>query len=137
MPDLSLNFNNPHILDDVSFHPCVRYIRYEQQKVVSFVPPDGQFKLMNYRVKGQLQVPMYVKPQLSWTNNGGRITVMAGTKNPGKPIEDVVITIPFPKSISSANLTANFGNIHYDDITKVHVCSQYLESNLGRCANGL
>jgi len=32
MPDLSLTFNNPHILDDVSFHPCVRYNRYEQQK---------------------------------------------------------------------------------------------------------
>ena len=49
MPDLSLTFTNPHILDDVSFHPCVRYNRYEQHKVVSFVPPDGQFKLMNYR----------------------------------------------------------------------------------------
>jgi len=120
MPDLSLTFNNPHILDDVSFHPCVRYNRYEQQKLVSFVPPDGQFKLMNYRVKGQLQLPIYVKPQLSWTNTGGRITVLVGIKNStGKPVEDVVITIPFQKSISSANLTTNFGNIHYDDITKI------------------
>jgi AP-3 complex subunit mu len=49
MPDLSLTFTNPHILDDVSFHPCVRYNRFEQHKVVSFVPPDGSFKLMNYR----------------------------------------------------------------------------------------
>jgi len=120
MPDLSLTFNNPHILDDVSFHPCVRYNRFEQQKVVSFVPPDGQFKLMNYRVKGQLQLPIYVKPQLSWTNTGGRIIVMVGIKNSGgKPVEDVIVTIPFQKSISSANLTANFGTVHYDDITKI------------------
>jgi AP-3 complex subunit mu len=49
MPDLTLNFANPHILDDVSFHPCVRYKVYEQRKVISFVPPDGHFKLMNYR----------------------------------------------------------------------------------------
>lgn len=49
MPDLSLSFNQPHIVDDVSFHPCVRYNRWEQNKVVSFVPPDGQFKLMSYR----------------------------------------------------------------------------------------
>jgi len=120
MPDLSLTFNNPHILDDVSFHPCVRYNRYEQSKLVSFVPPDGQFKLMNYRVKGQLQLPIYVKPQLSWANTSGRITVMAGTKNTGgKQVEDVVITIPFPKSISSTTLSANFGTVSYDDITKV------------------
>lgn len=49
MPDLSLTFNQPHIVDDVSFHPCVRYLRWEQNKVISFVPPDGQFKLMSYR----------------------------------------------------------------------------------------
>jgi len=84
------------------------------------VPPDGQFKLMNYRVKGQLQLPIYVKPQLSWANTSGRITVMAGTKNTGgKQVEDVVITIPFPKSISSTTLSANFGTVSYDDITKV------------------
>jgi len=119
MPDLSLSFSNPHILDDVSFHPCVRYNRYEQHKVVSFVPPDGQFKLMNYIVKGQLQLPIYVKPQITWNQSGGRVSIMVGTKNTGgKPVEDMVVTIPFPKSIASTNLTANFGNVQYDDITK-------------------
>jgi len=119
MPDLSLSFSNPHILDDVSFHPCVRYNRYEQHKVVSFVPPDGQFKLMNYRVKGQLQLPIYVKPQITWNQSGGRVSIMVGTKNTGgKPVEEMVVTIPFPKSIASTNLTANIGNVQYDDISK-------------------
>lgn len=26
MPDLSLNFVNAKVIDDVSFHPCVRYV---------------------------------------------------------------------------------------------------------------
>ena len=120
MPDLSLSFQNPHILDDVSFHPCVRYNRFEQHKVVSFVPPDGSFKLMNYRVKGQLQLPIYVKPQMSWSQNGGKVSVMVGTKNTGgKQVEECVITIPFPKTVANANLTVNHGSFHYDDITKV------------------
>jgi AP-3 complex subunit mu len=46
VPDLLLNFSNPGLIDDCSFHPCVRYSRFERDKVVSFVPPDGQFELM-------------------------------------------------------------------------------------------
>lgn len=29
MPDLTLTFVNPRLLDDVSFHPCVRFKRWE------------------------------------------------------------------------------------------------------------
>ena len=29
MPDLSLTFVNPRLLDDVSFHPCIRFKRWE------------------------------------------------------------------------------------------------------------
>jgi len=120
MPDLTLSFTNPHILDDVSFHPCVRYNRYEQSKIISFVPPDGAFKLMNYRVKGQLQLPIYVKPQITFNQSGGRVNIMVGLKNTqGKAVEEVTITIQFPKTISSTALTANFGTSNYDDITKV------------------
>jgi AP-3 complex subunit mu len=134
MPDLTLSFTNPHILDDVSFHPCVRYNRFEQQKVISFVPPDGAFKLMSYRffifhyfklisfrVKGQLQIPLYVKPQITFSQTGGKVHVMVGPKNTtsGKPIENVVVIIPFPKIISSTSLSANYGQVQYDDIAKV------------------
>jgi len=120
MPDLTLSFNNPHILDDVSFHPCVRYSRWEQNKVISFIPPDGPFKLMNYRVKGQLQMPIYVKPQITFNESGGRVNVMVGPKNTNnKVVEGVTIIIPFPKSIVSSNLTANVGAVQYDELAKV------------------
>lgn len=29
MPDLTLSFINPRLFDDVSFHPCVRFKRWE------------------------------------------------------------------------------------------------------------
>lgn len=120
MPDLTLCFNNPHIMDDASFHPCVRYSRWEHDKVLSFVPPDGSFKLMNYRVKGQLQMPIYVKPQISFHENSGRVNVMVGPKNNmNKQVEAVVVSIPFPKVVSSTNLSANVGSITYDEQAKV------------------
>ena len=39
VPDLLLTFNDPTLIDSCSFHPCVRYTRFEKDRVVSFVPP--------------------------------------------------------------------------------------------------
>lgn len=47
-PDLALIFNNPRLLDDVGLHPCVRYFRWDRQRVLSFIPPDGKFRLFTY-----------------------------------------------------------------------------------------
>ena len=38
-------------------HPCVRLSRYERDRVMSFVPPDGKFKLASYSVNTSGQVP--------------------------------------------------------------------------------
>jgi len=50
IPDLLLTFRDPELIDDCSFHPCVRYGRFEKDKTVSFVPPDGKFELMKYSI---------------------------------------------------------------------------------------
>mmetsp|Transcript_32509 Transcript_32509/g.103661 ORF Transcript_32509/g.103661 Transcript_32509/m.103661 type:complete len:460 (-) Transcript_32509:297-1676(-) len=67
VPDLSLSFADPDVIDDCSFHPCVRYHRFERDRVVSFVPPDGSFELMRYRVStaANVSAPLFVTPQIS------------------------------------------------------------------------
>lgn len=144
VPDVLLTFKDPSVIDDCSFHPCVRYGRYEMDKVVSFVPPDGNFELMRYRVRNStkqlITPPIYCTPQLSYghhnvnnANNNtpaGRIVVNVGVRpisslifSHGKKgpivIEDVSITIPFPKVVRTANLTVNVGHVLYDEATKV------------------
>ena len=37
-------------LEDVKFHQCVRLSRFETDRTISFVPPDGEFELMSYRL---------------------------------------------------------------------------------------
>lgn len=65
-------------------------------------------------------MPLYVKPQIMFSESGGRVNVMVGPKNNNtKTIESVVVTIPFPKSILSTNLTANIGSVQYDEQAKV------------------
>mmetsp|Transcript_21888 Transcript_21888/g.70715 ORF Transcript_21888/g.70715 Transcript_21888/m.70715 type:complete len:439 (-) Transcript_21888:73-1389(-) len=127
VPDLTLTFENPAIMEDIAFHPCIRYNRWGADRVLSFVPPDGDFKLLSYRVRdsalmhnGMAMLPMYIKPQLTVTQQSGRLSVMVGPRvNLGKPLEDVVIIIPLPRHISTVDLTANHGTISFDETTKI------------------
>eukprot|EP01039_Chlorochromonas_danica_P011992 gene11992-13603_t len=134
VPDLSLTFVDPEVIDDCSFHPCVRYNRFEREKVVSFVPPDGAFELMRYRVhtQGNVAAPCYAQPQLSfeYANNQGSISLMLGVKHqnslifPGtrKPqlvVEDVMIVIPFTRLVRTTNLRVSVGTVLFDEATKV------------------
>ncbi|VDP83946.1 unnamed protein product [Echinostoma caproni] len=48
VPDLTLAFSNHRLIDDASLHPCVRFLRWKRERVLSFIPPDGHFCLMNY-----------------------------------------------------------------------------------------
>ena len=62
MPDLTLIFTNPRLLDDVSFHPCVRYAVFESDRILSFIPPDGEFELMSYRLNTSVKPLIWVTP---------------------------------------------------------------------------
>ena len=38
-------------LEDIKFHQCVRLARFENDRTISFIPPDGEFELMSYRLR--------------------------------------------------------------------------------------
>ena len=134
VPDLLLTFTDPDVIDDCSFHPCVRYGRYELDKVISFVPPDGNFELMRYRVRNSPQgfsPPIYVNPQWSFTDTGtGRVVIVVGVRSISSLIlsssrkgplvmEEVAIIIPFPKTVRTAKISVNIGTIIYDEAGKI------------------
>merc|ERR1712241_47962 len=75
MPDLPMTFVNPRLFDDVSFHPCVRYKKWESERLLSFVPPDGNFRLMSYHVGSNSVVAI---PSIS-------ATVFSGWEDPPAP----------------------------------------------------
>ncbi|CAN1219383.1 AP-3 complex subunit mu [Linum perenne] len=141
VPDLSLSFINPSILDDVRFHPSVRYRPWEANQILSFVPPDGQFKLMSYRlvafyvpsvciqltrqemmqwnvfllsrIRKLKSIPLYVKPQITSDGGSCRISVMVGIRNdPGKAIDSISVQFQLPSCVLSADLTANHGVVN-------------------------
>jgi AP-3 complex subunit mu len=50
MPQIMCRFEDPYIMNDVAFHPCVDLDRWERERVLIFIPPDGTFELLRYRV---------------------------------------------------------------------------------------
>lgn len=42
-------------MEDVKFHQCVRLSRFENDRTISFIPPDGEFELMSYRLNTQVK----------------------------------------------------------------------------------
>ncbi|XP_062375218.1 AP-3 complex subunit mu-1 [Sardina pilchardus] len=126
MPDLTLSFMNPRLLDDVSFHPCVRFKRWESERVLSFIPPDGNFRLMSYHVSAQnlVAIPIYVKQSISFFESGasGRLDITVGPKQTmGKQVEALRVTVHMPRVVLSAHLSATQGTHTYDPVTKVLV----------------
>lgn len=49
-------------IDDCSFHQCVKLGKFDQDRTVSFVPPDGEFQLMSYRITESINLPFRVLP---------------------------------------------------------------------------
>ena len=146
VPELLMTFQDPTLIDDCSFHPCVRYSRFENDQVISFVPPDGHFELMRYRVNPKvltsIHPPIYVHPQWSYSSpektKGGaesRITgrvilnvgirsasslIFSSSRKGAMSVEDVALTIPFPKSVTNAtSLDVSIGTVLYDESTRV------------------
>ena len=59
-PELLLGLNDKRLLSvetarsvdmqDINFHQCVRLARFEDDRTISFIPPDGEFDLISYRM---------------------------------------------------------------------------------------
>lgn len=122
MPDLTLSFMNPRLFDDVSFHPCVRFKRWESERMLSFVPPDGNFRLMSYHIGSQsvVAIPIYVRHMLTLKTGDAKLDITVGPKTTlGRTIEGVKLEISLPKTIMNCLLVSNQGKYTFDPVQKV------------------
>jgi AP-3 complex subunit mu len=120
MPDCTLTFEDPSVLDDRAFHPCVRTSRFQADEQLSFIPPDGKFKLMSYcaRECGH-SLPLYFKPSVSFMGSSGHIDVMVGSKAPlPKGADDVAVVVPLGEGFTVSSLNVSVGKTQFDEARK-------------------
>ena len=55
-PDLRLSWMNPKVFTDVHFHPCIRLKRWNVEKLLSFIPPDGQFQVLVWKFLWEIRL---------------------------------------------------------------------------------
>jgi AP-1 complex subunit mu len=59
-------------MEDVKFHQCVRLSRFENDRTISFIPPDGEFELMSYRLNTQVKPLIWAEAMIE-QHSGSRI----------------------------------------------------------------
>ena len=103
-------------IDDVSFHQCVKLGKFDMDRTISFVPPDGEFQLMSYRISENVNLPFSVLPvvkQLGRTRL--EINVKVKSMFTFKLFAtNVAIKIPLPKNTAIAKVSAASGKCKYE-----------------------
>lgn len=55
-------------LEDLKFHQCVRLSKFDNERTITFIPPDGEFDLCSQRIGQNLSVPFKIISQINETS---------------------------------------------------------------------
>lgn len=47
-------------IEDIRFHQCFKLSDYRKDRTITFIPPDGVFELMIYRVNENVIIPFKI-----------------------------------------------------------------------------
>lgn len=102
-------------IDDVTFHRCVKLGQFEHDRTISFIPPDGEFELMKYRITEAVNLPFRIIPVVTEL---GRSRVqyeiqVKGNFSSKLLATHLTITIPTPPNVSKCVLNPSFGRAKY------------------------
>ncbi len=129
MPDLKLGLNDKAYYEaqgrtsknkavefnDIKFHQCVRLGRFENERLVTFIPPDGKFELMSYRLDIRVK-PLFSVDVIVETPSNTRIRFIVKVKSNYKErsiANNVDIFVPVPEDVESPSFNSPTGHAVY------------------------
>ncbi|KAH0503913.1 AP-1 complex subunit mu-1 [Microtus ochrogaster] len=128
MPELRLGLNDKVLFDntgrgksksveleDVKFHQCVRLSRFENDRTISFIPPDGEFELMSYRLNTHVKPLIWIESVIE-KHSHSRIEYMVKAKSQFKrrsTANNVEIHIPVPNDADSPKFKTTVGSVKW------------------------
>jgi len=111
------NRRNGVEIDDCTFHRCVRLGKFDADRTITFIPPDGEFELMRYRVTDNINLPFRVIPAVQEETGQNRVSMnLKVIANFSEKLfaTHVVIKIPVPKNTAKAKIKNSFGRAKYE-----------------------
>uniref|UniRef100_A0A8B9R564 Adaptor related protein complex 1 subunit mu 2 n=1 Tax=Anas platyrhynchos TaxID=8839 RepID=A0A8B9R564_ANAPL len=128
MPELRLGLNDRVLfeltgrgknksveLEDVKFHQCVRLSRFDSDRTISFVPPDGDFELMSYRLGTRAKPLIWIESVIEKFSHS-RVEIMVKAKAQFKKqsvANGVEIAVPVPSDADSPKFKTSVGSAKY------------------------
>lgn len=128
MPELRLGLNDRVLfeltgrgtnksveLEDVKFHQCVRLSRFDNDRTISFIPPDGDFELMSYRLSTAAKPLIWIESVIERFSHS-RLEILVKAKGQFKKqsvATGVEIAVPVPSDADSPRFKASAGTARY------------------------
>lgn len=129
MPELKLGLNDKLLFDggnstgkavemeDIKFHQCVRLARFESDRTIAFIPPDGEFELMSYRLNTQVKPLIWVETVVDKSKGKSRIEFIVKARSQFKTrsvANNVEIYVPVPSDADTPQFKVSVGSAWYD-----------------------
>merc|ERR1712048_909357 len=102
-------------IDDCTFHQCVRLSKFESDRAISFIPPDGEYELMRYRTTKDISLPFRVIPLVREIGKQ-KLEIKIVLKSNFKPsllAQKIEVRIPTPLNTSGVQLICMKGKAKY------------------------
>ncbi|KAG5479266.1 hypothetical protein LSCM4_01858 [Leishmania orientalis] len=102
-------------VEDITFHQCVKLNQFESERIISFVPPDGEFTLLSYRLNERIQQP--VKVRCTFTHHGTtRVKVHCTLQTKYRTnltANEMEVYIPIPSDADLPQSNSQTGHLQY------------------------
>jgi len=103
-------------LEDCQFHQCVKLGKFDADRTISFIPPDGEFEMMRYRATENVNLPFKVH---AIVNELGKTKVeysIAIKANYGTKLfaTNVVVRVPTPLNTAKITERTSQGKAKYE-----------------------
>lgn len=85
-------------LEDIKFHPCVRLSQFERDRSITFIPPDGEFNLMTYRLSAAIKPIIHIESTIE-KHSHSRVELLIVARSQYRPesiAQNVEIKVPVP-----------------------------------------
>jgi AP-2 complex subunit mu-1 len=102
-------------LDDVQFHRCVQLGKFDADRTITFVPPDGDFELMKYRITDNVNLPFRIIPVIEEQGKTRVVMNIKAIANFSSQLfaSNVALKIPVPNNTARCKITVGIGSASY------------------------
>ncbi|CAR26228.1 hypothetical protein ZYGR_0H00360 [Zygosaccharomyces rouxii] len=103
------------MLEDCKFHQCVSLDKFNKERIIKFVPPDGNMELMKYCVRDNLNLPFKITPVVTPCGSTVEYRITLKSLFPNKlSAKDVALHIPVPPGTVDCKINISNGKCKFE-----------------------